>query len=342
MARIGLLMSGGIDSSAAAILLREDGHEVIGITARMWSEASKCCSEEDIYRAQRICHKLGIQHIVVDIRETFRRQVFDVFVESYLKGLTPNPCALCNRDVKFDLLLKKALTLGCERVATGHYARLCERDGIVLICEPQERKKSQIYFLSLVRKEVLAKLVFPLSSVTKDDARRLVREHRFPAREGESQDLCFVTRGHYEDLIKPYAKGVGSGEVVTLEGEVVSTHRGHFSYTIGQKFGVRGRRYYVIKKDAEANRIVIGRRQDALKTRIAASRLNLFIPPDCLPREEIGIKYRYSQELVKARIVEVSCDDVIVTTEKPCFAPAPGQILALYEGDILLGGGIIE
>ncbi|MGD8628122.1 MAG: tRNA 2-thiouridine(34) synthase MnmA [bacterium] len=342
MKRTAVLMSGGVDSSLAAWLLKEAGRDLTGITAKMWEGGSRCCDQEDIYRAERVCHRLGIPHVVLDLTGSFERFVVEPFVESYMAGHTPNPCAECNREVKLGRLLGRLARAGFERVATGHYASIAWRRGRPLLSEPRDRDKSQIYFLSLIRPEVLGHLEFPLHDLSKPEVGARVVELGLPARRGESQDLCFVSSGRYDRLLSERSADPGPGEVLDAGGHTVGTHRGHHAYTIGQRFGLRGKRYYVIEKRAESNQIVVGERHEAMMSTISAAGLNLFVPPDLIESSRLEVKYRYNSPAVRARVVEISPGRLTVRTEEACFAPAPGQILAGYDGDCLVFGGIIE
>ncbi len=345
MARVAVLMSGGVDSSAAALLLAREGHEVTGITARMWGERSRCCDDEDVHRARRVCHGLGIRHVVLDLRDEFREHVVDTFRTGYLKGLTPNPCSMCNREIKFGELYRAAMAYGCRLVATGHYAGLGEYEGGVLIREPASARKSQTYFLALIDPGTLGNLSFPLAGYTKDQARAMLAERSLPAREGESQDLCFITSGKYEEFLKSGAAvadtSPGPANLLDADGNIVGTHRGHFAYTIGQRLGHHGVRSYVIEKRPATNEVVVGDRQAAMVTRIAAGEANWFVDPARLLGGGIMVKYRYNTPAAPARILEIGQDCFTVATDEPCFAPAPGQVLACYRDGFLLGGGVI-
>ena len=342
MSRTAILMSGGVDSSLAAWLLKKAGHDLTGITAKMWEGGSRCCDLDDIYRAERVCHRLGIPHVVLDLTESFERFVVGPFVESYMAGRTPNPCAECNREVKLGRLLGRVARAGFDRVATGHYASIGSREGRSLLCEPRDRDKSQIYFLSLIRQEVLGSLEFPLHDLSKPEVSARVKDLGLPVRRGESQDLCFVGSGKYDQLLQARSGGSGPGEVLDTAGHVVGTHKGHQAYTIGQRFGLKGKRYYVIEKRAEENRIVIGERHEAMMSTICADGLNLFVPPESIAGSRLKVKYRYNSPAVVARVLETSPGRLTVSTEEACFAPAPGQILAGYDGDCLVFGGIID
>ena len=342
MARIAVLMSGGIDSSAAALMLKQAGHDVMGLTARMWSGASKCCGDDDIYSAQRVCHNLGIPHRVIDLTRDFRDHVVAGFVGSYLEGLTPNPCAACNRDIKFGKMFDAALGFGFDRVASGHYASLAEIGGRVVLAEPRDKRKSQVYFLSLVRPEVLPRLEFPLGVSYKRDVIEMVRSQGLPARKSESQDLCFVTSGRYDEVLRAHCADPGEGDVLDADGRVVARHKGHYAYTVGQRFGLRGKRYYVTRKCAAANQITVGGRERAMARAITARSVNHFLNVDAGPASVVFVKYRYNSAAVRGRLTKLPGGRIRVLLDEPCFAPAPGQIVACYQGEHLVCGGIIE
>jgi tRNA-specific 2-thiouridylase len=342
MARVAVLMSGGIDSTAAAVLLKRAGHDVIGLTARLLLSASRCCDADDLYRAQRICHKLGIPHITLDLRQEFERNVVDEFFEAYFDGLTPNPCARCNREIKLGKMLGLAVRSGFDRVATGHYARIRLIAGRYAICEPVDRRKSQTYFLALVRQAALEYLVFPLSRLRKEEARRIVSGMNLPVRDGESQDLCFIPTGAYRKILEARWNGPGEGNVLDVEGNVVGSHKGHYAYTIGQRLGREGRRYYVVEKRASTNEIVVAERGQTLKTRIRVRDINRYVPLSSLEGKRLRVKYRYNSAPVTGKILESKSACVVVATDEACFAPAPGQILACYLDDCLVFGGIID
>lgn len=331
-----------MDSSAAALALRRGGHEVAGLTAIMWREASRCCGEDDIYRAQRVCHMLGIPHFVIDLTQEFSRDVVAGFVDSYLGGLTPNPCAVCNREIKFGTMLNRALRLGFERVASGHYARLRVADGRLVVAEPKDRLKSQVYFLSLVRRDALARIDFPLADYTKGEVVEMVRSAGLPARDGESQDLCFAVPGRHRDMLSARAPGLGHGNILDLEGNVVGRHGGHFAYTVGQRLGIKGRRLYVVRKDAATNEVTVGERVQTMARRLRAQPVNFFLDVEPGGQDVVLVKCRHNSRAVRGRLVERSGESISVVLDEPCFAPAPGQIMACYRADSVVCAGVIR
>ncbi|MGD9141076.1 MAG: tRNA 2-thiouridine(34) synthase MnmA [bacterium] len=339
-----VLMSGGVDSSAAALLLARQGGDVTGITARLWDDGSDS-DGADTEIARQVCSALGIRHVVLDLRERFAQIVVGFFRAEYLRGLTPNPCSVCNRDIKFGLLFDAAMDCGCDIVATGHYAGLGEYEGRTLIREPAESEKSQTYFLALVRPEVLGRLAFPLEKTSKDEARALLSARGLDARQGESQDLCFVTSGRYEGLLTDGVGGRDSaqlGRLLDPDGNVVGTHRGHFAYTVGQKLGHHGRRTYVIEKRPGTNEVVVGDRDRAMMSRINVGEANWFADPRGGAGGRVAVKFRYNTPATPGRISGLRDGGFEVITDEPCFSPAPGQVLACYRDGFLLGGGVIE
>lgn len=342
MARLAVLMSGGVDSSCAALMLRRAGHQVAGLTAIMWREASRCCGEDDIYRAERVCHALGIPHFVIDLTREFDRRVVTDFVDSYSAGLTPNPCAVCNREIKFGAMREKALRLGFERVASGHYARLRTVGGRLVLAEPEDLRKSQVYFLSLVRQSALDRIDFPLADYTKQQVVEMVHGAGLPVRDGESQDLCFAAPGRHGDMLKARAQDPGPGDILDLEGRVVGRHRGHFAYTIGQRLGVKGKRLYVVSKNAGTNEVTVGERDEAAATRLRAKAVNFFLDVETGGRDVVLVKCRHNSRAVRGRLVARSADSISVVLDEPYFAPAPGQILACYRDDSVVCAGVVE
>ena len=339
-----VLMSGGVDSSAAALLLSRQGHDVTGITARLWDDGTDG-DEEGVERARRVCRGLGVPHIVLDLRESFAERVVSAFRTGYLRGLTPNPCSICNRDIKFGLLFDTAIDHGCDVVATGHYAGLGRYGGTTLIREPAGSEKSQTYFLALIRPAVLGRLAFPLEKMSKTEARAMLSEGGFDARPGESQDLCFVTSGRYERLLSSGEEAEGGakpGRLLDAGGNLVGTHRGHFAYTVGQKLGYHGRRTYVVEKRPETNEVVVGDRDSTMMSRITVGEANWFVEPGERPQGRVAVKYRYNTPAAPGRIAEIDEGGFEVIMDEPCFAPAPGQVLACYRDGFLLGGGVIE
>jgi tRNA-specific 2-thiouridylase len=340
MAKVAVLLSGGVDSAFAALHLTSQGHDVEGFTAVLYEEDP--ASSEDLAAARGICGGLAIPHSVVDLRDEFKRCVVDPFISAYADGVTPNPCAWCNRDVKLGILARLVLERGFHSVATGHYARVARIEGRMTLCEPLDKDRSQVYFLSLVDPDALGSLMLPLGDFRKADVRMAVGDAGLPARGRDSQDLCFVAGGNYHDFLKIGGGQPGVGRVLDTDGNVVAGHRGHTAYTVGQRFGFRGRRFYVLEKRPLTNEVVIGRREEALKTRITATRVNYFQPRGFMERDGLCVRYRYNSDPVGAAVSEAGPNQISVITDQPCFAPAPGQVLAGYINGCLVFGGVIE
>ncbi len=340
MARVAVLMSGGVDSAGAALLLKMQGHKVEGISARFWEDAGTAA--DGIAGARETCRVLGVPHTVVDLRSEFRRDVLGRFISGYLEGKTPNPCACCNREIKLGRLAVWVKEQGFEFAATGHYARIGEIAGRTTLCEPVDKLKSQVYFLSLVKPEILGFLMLPLGDYHKKDVRRLLEDAGVPAAARDSQDLCFVAGGRYHDFLCLEGHVPSRGDVVDSDGNIVGTHKGHAAYTLGQRFGLRGKRYYVVDKCPETNTIVIGERDRALRSEITAAGINQFLPLPTQGSRTLSVRYRYNSRPVGARITDAGEDRITVITDEPCFAPAPGQVLAGYIHGCLVFGGIIQ
>jgi tRNA-specific 2-thiouridylase len=339
--RVAVLMSGGLDSACAALMLKERGHDVVGITALLEPSASEA-STEAVYRARRTCHRLDIPHLTLDRTREFESEVIAPFVDAYMAGETPNPCAACNRYIKTGRLVDFALRAGFERVATGHYCSICDYAGHKVLCEPADIAKSQTYFLALIRPPVLDFLLFPLEGVFKEGIRDRLAANGLFGEERESQDICFAASRKYHEVISERRVPPGPGEVVGVGGDVVGAHRGHHAYTVGQRFGLNGRRFYVIGKSAEENRIVIGSAQQSEKRTVVAREVNWFVPLEALRDSVIKLRYRYNSPAVDAIIKEAGDGTATFVTRESCFAPAPGQVVACYIGDRLVCGGLIH
>lgn len=264
-------MSGGTDSSVVAALLAEQGWEVIGLTAHMWKDGSRCCSIEDVTRAQKVCAALGIRHYVVNAQDRFEEHVVSPFAGEYAAGRTPSPCISCNQFIKFGFLLERAMQLDCQVLATGHYAKVDEREGSYHLMRAADPKKDQAYFLHRLSQKQLAHVRFPLGDWTKDEVKRWSDAHNLPvAPRGESQDLCFVEAGNYAEWVESRIPEIKKkGEVLDEKGVVLGEHGGIHRFTIGQRSGIgvaTGERVYVSDIDAEANRITLAPRERVMQS----------------------------------------------------------------------------
>jgi tRNA-specific 2-thiouridylase len=352
-------MSGGVDSSVAAALLLEEGYSVIGITMKTYDfddvggnieNETSCCGLGAVNDARRVADTLGIPHYVVDFRDPFSRHVIDNFVDEYLKGRTPNPCVICNRELKWGELLRKVDALGAQFLATGHYARIRREaaHGRFVLSRGVYAEKDQSYALWAVAQEALSRTLFPLGGRTKPDVRELAR--RFGLRNAakqESFEICFVPDDRYDRFLKERVTGLSerlSGGEVIMDGRVVGHHQGYPFYTVGQRrgLGAFGKKVYVTSIDSSTNTIVIGSDEDLMQKTLVASRVNWsgIDRPD--QRIRVTAKVRYKDDATPAVAEALPDGRLRVTFDEPKRAITPGQSVVLYQGDDLLGGGIIE
>ena len=355
-------MSGGVDSSVAAVMLKEQGYDVIGITMKTWDyqmsggnhkKETGCCSLESINDARSIAVKHGFPHYIVDFRDDFGDDVISNFVDEYLAGHTPNPCVLCNTKVKWNSMLKKALNLGADYISTGHYAkvRFDETRNRHILSKGKDSKKDQTYVLWGISQPALAKTIFPLSDLTKPEVRELAREFGLrTADKSESYEICFIPDNDYNRFLKDAVPGltekVKGGKIKTVSGEVVGEHDGYPFYTIGQRKGLNipgTKAYYVTEIDPEKNVVVVGDDDDLKSTRLLAGEVNIIayenVPLDGL-KTHAKIRYKDTAEPAIVKLLDNRKAEVIF--ESPKRAVTPGQSVVFYEGDDLVGGGIIE
>lgn len=343
-------MSGGVDSSVAAWLLKKEGYEVTGVTMCLGVKAeglqrAKCCGPEALADARQVCDTLGIRHYVLDYADELEEKIIKKFVGEYGRGRTPNPCVDCNRFLKFGTLLARARAMGFDYLATGHYARIEEANGKFLLRKPRDRRKDQSYFLYAIAREDLGSILFPLAPYTKEEVRAIAARERIPvfAKE-ESQDLCFVSKKELPELLKSRAAGPRPGPITDAEGRVLGEHRGIQFYTIGQRSGLgisSAAPLYVIAIDPEHNRITVGGRGELKSEGLVAGDLIILTdewPPE---KKEVRAKIRYRKKEVPSR-VEVRGGTAEVIFAEPQESVTPGQAVVFYEGDVVLGGGVIE
>jgi tRNA-uridine 2-sulfurtransferase len=357
--RVAVAMSGGVDSSVAALLLARAGHEVVGLSMQLWDRSgetgrtSRCCAAEDISDARRAAWAIGIPHYVLDLQEEFAEAVVAPFIRSYASGETPIPCSACNSQVKFATLWDRARGMGCDAVATGHYVRrgADPATGAPRLEKGLDAAKDQSYFLWDLTDEQLSAAIFPVGTLDKARVRALAREAGLPnAEKEESQEICFVPRGDRAgDFVAEHAERLGvalpasPGVVETPSGERLGTHGGHFRFTIGQRRGLgvaASQRLYVLSVDAPENRVVVGPSSE-LETR-EAQVTNLRVRGRSPGRFRATARIRHRGAEVPATIEPTGDGQARILFDEPVRAVAPGQSCVFYDGDVVLGGGVLR
>lgn len=349
-------MSGGVDSSVAALLLKEQGYEVIGVTMRIWQEEGPrerrgnggCCGLSAVEDARLVAERLEIPYYVMDFREEFRRSVIDYFVGEYLRGRTPNPCMACNRYVKWEALLRRSLDIGADYIATGHYARIRRLPGgRYAVCSSVTAEKDQTYALYSLTQEQLRHTLMPVGEYTKEEIRSMARSAGLPvAQKPDSQEICFVPDQDYAGFIDGYTKGETPkpGNFVTAEGKVLGRHKGITHYTVGQRRGLElpmGERVYVTQLRPETDEVVVGRNEELFVTEVICDGVSFMAVEDFTEPMRVRAKIRYNHSGEYGRIEKLADGRVKCTFEKPVRAAAPGQAIVFYDGDCVLGGGIM-
>ncbi len=346
--RVAVGMSGGTDSSAAAALLVDQGYEVIGLTAHMWKDGSRCCSLEDVERARRVCGYLDIRHYVVNAQEIFTDKIVDPFVEAYASGQTPSPCIYCNSFVKFGFLMDRALQLNCDYLATGHYAHVEKRaDGKFHLLAAKDEKKDQSYFLHRLNQKQLGFLLFPLADMPKDEVKAYSVERGLPiVPRGESQDLCFVEEGKLPDFVEQRDPSViKRGEIRDHHGNVVGQHDGLHRFTVGQrgKLGIAlGERMYVKRLDKENNVVEVAPRPGVMQSQCTLNDLHWVSGEAPADRLRCEVRPRYGSKGAVADIVLAETGEATVVFDEAQFALTPGQAAVFYKDGEVLGGGWIQ
>lgn len=340
MKRVLVGMSGGVDSSVAAYLLKKEGYEVVGVTMTLFKPSNNFTPNQ-IEDAKKICEQLGIEHHVVNYQDFFKNEVIDNFINSYLNGETPNPCVVCNKKLKFGLLWEKAKELNCEYIATGHYANI--KDG--KICKV-DSPKDQSYFLYGINKEVIPHILFPLNKYyDKEIIRELAAQADLSivSKKKDSQDICFIESGNYADFLEENLQTLpDQGEFVLIDGPVIGHHKGIIYYTIGQRKGL-GINYfhplYVISIDKENNKIILGKEEDLYNKIVYIKNYNILVEE--LPKKAQA-KIRYKSNFTPCTIEIIDNENIKVIFDEPIKSATPGQSLVFYDNDIVLGGGIIS
>src|ERR1700757_2118826 len=363
---IAVAMSGGVDSSTVAAMLRAEGPNVGGLTMQLWNQRrlagregmpekvqGRCCSIDDVYDARRVAEDLGIPYYVVNHEERFERDVVRPFVEEYLSGRTPIPCSLCNNHLKFDQLLIVAQQIGAERVATGHYARVAydEARGRWLLRRPADLSKDQTYFLFGLTQDQLSRTLFPLGDWTKPQVRELARQHGLAlAEKPDSQEICFVPGGDYKRFIDAYLAEQGeslpdtAGDLVTANGEVIGEHGGIHNFTVGQRKGLgvaTGSPLYVIQISGANKQVIVGGEEHLYSRTLRARRVNLIAVDELREPMRVAVKIRHRHEPAAAVIERSADDEILVKFDEPQRAITPGQAAVFYDADIVVGGGWI-
>jgi tRNA-specific 2-thiouridylase len=347
-------MSGGVDSSVAAALLAEAGHEVIGVTMQVWPDEGAarqdrhggCCGLGAVSDARAVAAVLGVPHYVFNMREVFQRHVIDAFTDAYARGRTPNPCVSCNEHVKFRALWEKADDLDADFLATGHYARLGQRGGDPVLRRAADPRKDQSYVLYPLRREILPRLLFPVGEQTKEETRAHARRLGLPvADKPDSVDICFVGEEGYAAVVeRQRPEAFRPGPILDLDGQVLGTHRGLPAYTVGQRRGLglaTGEPRFVVALDPERNAVIVGGAGDVFATGCRAVDANWLITP---PASELHVtaKVRSSGGEVPAVIRAEPAGGVEVAFQEPARAVTPGQAIVFYDGDDVVGGAVID
>ena len=348
-------MSGGVDSSVAAYLLKEQGYDVIGVTMQIWQEDEEaaeenggCCGLSAVEDARRVAQVLDIPYYVMNFKEEFKKNVMDYFVEEYLAGRTPNPCIACNRYVKWEALLKRSMEIGADYIATGHYARVEKMaNGRYAIRNSVTAKKDQTYALYNLTQEQLSRTLMPVGAYTKEEIRDMAITNHLPvAHKPDSQDICFVPDGDYAGLIEQQApeKVLGAGNFVTKDGIVLGQHKGITHYTIGQRKGLglaMGHHVFVTEIRPETNEVVIGEAENVFRDSLVCRNINFMGMEDLAEPRRVFAKIRYAHPGEWCELTRTGADEITCRFEKPVRAVTPGQAVVFYEGEYVLGGGVI-
>ncbi|MBR1731043.1 MAG: tRNA 2-thiouridine(34) synthase MnmA [Ruminococcus sp.] len=349
-----IAMSGGVDSSVAALLIKNEGYEATGITMKLYDnddigvkKENTCCSVDDIADARAVCNRLSIPYYVFNFRESFNEQVIERFISAYENGATPNPCIDCNRYIKFERLMRRMKELEMDYVVTGHYARI-ERDessGRFLLKKAFDDTKDQSYVLYSLTQEQLRHTLFPLGSLNKTEVRKIAEENGFiNAKKHDSQDICFVPDGKYAQFIENYTgKSYERGDFTDCDGNVLGEHKGIIRYTIGQRKGLGlslPEPMYVCEKDLENNKVILGRNEDLFSKELYAEDINLISVKELKEPVRVYAKVRYNQKAQPATAEQID-GRLHVVFDEPQRAICKGQAVVLYDGDTVVGGGTI-
>lgn len=353
-----MAMSGGIDSTVAAMLLLEQGYELVGVTFRTFDSIKEsclarekgCCSVESIMEAKHMAQTLGFEHHILDFRDTFREHVISNFISEYSRGRTPNPCVLCNSHIKWGEMVKAADEYGCDLIATGHYAQIAEHRGHRYLRNAVDTHKDQTYFLWMLTEENLRRTVFPLGGLTKPEVRQIAFDHGFEklSKKTESQEICFVPNNDYRQFLSEQGVQVPSGKFVNAEGKVLGEHTGFCNYTIGQRKGLGialGTPQFVTKIDAARNEVTLGSREALYSTDVQADSVRLRDAEWLRESPTVSARIRYKSPAVPARIdlSEYRSEYPVLRLhfDQPVWGITPGQSLVIYKDELVVGGGLI-
>ena len=345
-ARVAVAMSGGVDSAVALVRARDAGHEPVGVTLRLWTDPAGpsadrvCCSPEAVLAARETCHRLGLAHVTLDLRESFRRAVVAPFVDGYTRGDTPNPCIRCNGSFRFAALLAFARRIGAQKLVTGHYARLREHRGRLLLARAADEAKDQSYMLARLDPRFLPRLWFPLGEQNKEETRAQARIASLDVAERpESQEACFLAGADYRDFLERQGVAPSTGALVDEQGADVGRHDGFWRFTPGQRRGLgvaTGSPVYALRTDPATNTVVVGPRESLARTTVDARRGRLFVPVE---RVEAKLRYRSPATLAT---VAANGRGFRLDLDEPAYGVAVGQAAVLYEGDVVVGAGTIS
>ena len=348
-------MSGGVDSSAAAYLLKQQGYDVIGVTMQIWQQEDTCTIEHEggccglsaVEDARRVANQIGIPYYVMNFREEFQENVIDYFVKEYRAGRTPNPCIACNRYVKWESLLQKSLAIGADYIATGHYAKIVQlENGRYTLIRSDAKGKDQTYALYNLTQNQLSHTLFPIGSYEKPQIRAIAEKAGLQvAHKPDSQDICFVPDGDYASYIEENSDAkITPGNFVLSDGTVVGKHKGIIHYTVGQRKGLGlslGHPVFVLEIRPETNEVVVGSNEESMSRYVRADQVNFMTVEDLTEPKRVWAKIRYNHRGAWCTVEKTGEDEILCTFEEPQRAITPGQAVVLYDGEYVLGGGTI-